>query len=340
MTAREILENEMARVYNERQLDMMIRAILKQSFEYFVARDRLPIMITGFINGLEKDQVALKDFISQLIVSGPSLEIRGAAKAYLDDILGIQTPVANPYKDLIVLGQPFADRQSFRDKLKDLLALQYNRTLAANGPRYSGRSHSRILVRHVGQKIGIGVAFVDLLRTDLRDAINDLINEMQLDVQNMKDRMGQYSNLAKGFITTLRGISQNQFVQNNTRWCIVFDHHDLAETPPERKEFAEMMIQELMENTLPNIYVVMLGLGSCQYLPQSYVANIMNVDLLRLGITDLETYVNDLHVLKNMPRLDRNAMDKEMEKVLADLTLPIMTVEGMSTMSQRLRQYF
>jgi hypothetical protein len=246
----------------------------------------------------------------------------------------------NPYKDLIVLGQPFADRQSFRDKLKDLLNSQYNRTLAANGPRYCGRSHSRILVRHVGQKIGIGVAVVDLLKTDVGEAISDLINQMQLDVKDIRDRMAQFSTQSKGFLSALRGITQNQFVQTNTRWCIVFDHHDLTETPPERKEFAELMIQELMEDTLPNIWIVMLGLGSCQYLAPNYVPNIMNVELLRLGLTDIETYINDLQVQKSSMPLDAATLQAERDKVLADLTMPLETVESMDSMSRRLRQYF
>ncbi len=340
MTPRETLENELAHAFNEEQLDGILRSVLKKPLNHLVASARLPIMITELVNALEMDQVALKMFISHLFVSGPSLEIKGAARGYLDDILGIVAPQANPYKDLIVLGQPFVDRQSFRDKLKDLLSSQYNRALAATGPRYSGRSHSRILIRHVGQKLGFRVAVVDLLKVDVGDAISYLINEMRLEVKDTRDRMAQCSTQTKGFLSVLRGIAPDHFVQNNIRWCIVFDHHDLPETPPERKEFAELMIQDLMEETLPNIWVVMLGLGSCQYLTPNYIHNIMNVEILRLGLTDIESYINDLHIQKNDRPLDLNSLQREREKVLADINFPLQTVESMDKVSRRLRQYF
>ena len=194
-------------------------------------------------------------------------------------------------------------------------------------------------MRHVGQQIGIGVLVIDLLKSDVSEIIGNLINGMQLDVRDTRDRMAQFSTQTKGFLSALRGVGQDRFQQNNIRWCIVFDHHDLAETPPDRKEFAELMIQELMEDTLPNVWVVMLGMGTCQYLPPKYVANILNVDLLRIGQTDIETYINELRIYKKEDPLEGAALATERDKVLADLTVPLETIESMDTMSSRLRQY-
>lgn len=339
MTPREMLEKEIASAYNDQQLDTLVRSVLQKPLNHIVAKASVPIMVTELMNALEREQSELIKFILQLRLNGPTLEIRGAASNYFDNIFGTVTPQVNPYKDLIVLGHPFADRQSFRDKLKALLALQYNRTLSVNGPRYCGRSHSRVLVRHVGQTIGIRVAFIDLLKTDVSDAISYLINEMQLDVKDVRDRMAQFSTQTKGFLSALRGIAQTQFLQTNTRWCIVFDHHDLLETPPERKEFAEAMIQELIENTLPNIWVIMLGLGTCQFLTTRDTYNILNVDLLPLGLTDIETYINELYIQKHNRPMEPTALQAEREKVLADLQLPLASIESMETMSLRLRQY-
>jgi hypothetical protein len=341
MTARDIFEAQLAVYFkDEQRLDAWIRSTLNKPLNNFVASASMPIMITGLLSALESDQAELLKFLAQLITYGGTSEVRGTARGYLDESMNIVSPQADPYKDLIVLGQPFADRQTFREKLKDLLNLQYNRTLAANGPRYCGRSHSRMLVRHVGQKTGVRVAVVDLLKSDVGEAVSDLINEMQLDVRDTRDRMAQFPTQTKGFLSALKGIAQSQFVQNNTRWCIVFDHHDLDETPPERKEFAEAMIRELMENTLPNIWVVMLGLGSCQYLAKNYESNIMKVDLLRLGLTDIETYINALHVQKNNQPLNPAALQVERDKVLADLTMPLQTIQSMESMALRLQQYF
>ena len=340
MTSRELLEKELAATYNDKQLDAVIRALLGIPLTHIVAIAPMPIMVTALMNNLEMDQEALKKFISHLIVSVSSPEMKGAAKEYLDEITGVVTLNEDPYQDLIVLGQPFADRQTLRAKLKDVLNTQYFRTLSANGPRYCGRSHSRILVRHVGKKIGIRVAYIDLLKTKVEDIISYLINEMQLDVKDIRDRMAQLSTQTKGFLSALRGVAQNQFVQTNTRWCVVFDHHDLVETPPERKEFAELMIEELMEDAIPNMWVVMLGLGTCQYLQQKYLPNILDVSLSQLGPTDIETYINELHLKKNNAPMDQATLDTERDKVLNGLTIPLQNIENMDTMSLRLRQYF
>lgn len=339
MTPRESLEKELAR-YNGDILDSMVRAGLGRPLNHLVAAGPVPIMITGLMNALEMDQEALKRFVSYLMVSISSLEMKGAAKGYLDAITGVTAPQQNPYMDLVVLGLPFADRQSFRAKLRTVLSSPHFRTLSANGPRYCGRSYSRILIRHVGQRIGIRVAYIDLLKTKVEDIISYLINEMQLDVRDIRDRMAQVSTQTKGFLSALRGVAQNQFVQTNTRWCVIFDHHDLTETPPERKEFAELMIEELMEDTIPNLWVVMLGLGTCEYLSRESALNIMDVPLSQLGITDIETYINDLHVQKNNQPMDQTTLHVESDKVLNGLTLPLQTRESMENMSLRLRQNF
>lgn len=338
MTPRELLEKELSR-YNAQQLDSIVRGVLGKPLNHLVADARVPIMVTGLMNALEMDQEALKKFVSHLIVSIPSSEMKGAAREYLNDITGVAAPQQNPYMDLIVLGQPFADRQTLRAKLQAVLNTPYFRTLSANGPRYCGRSHSRLLVRHVGQRIGFNVVYIDLLKTKVEDIISSLINQMQLDVKDIRDRMAQVSTQTKGFLSVLRGVAQNQFLQTNTRLCVVFDHHDLNETPPERKEFAELMIEELMEDTLPNIWVVMLGLGTCQFLQQKHLFNIMDVPLSQLGVTDIESYINDLHLQKNNQPMDQAALQTERDKVLNGLTLPLQTIDNMDTMSLRLQKY-
>ncbi len=54
---------------------------------------------------------------------------------------------------------------------------------------------------------------------------------------------------------------------------------------------------------------------------------------MRLSLTDIETYINDLHIQKNTMPLDGAKLQVEREKVLANLTLPLQTVESMERMS-------
>ena len=123
MAARQSLEKEIALVFiNDQRLDTMVRSVLQQPLNYFVPLASFPTMITGLFNEIEKEQMVLLKFLGHLINYGSTPELKGAARAYLDEQLGIVSPELDPYKDLIVLGQPFADRQSFRDKLKVLLA--------------------------------------------------------------------------------------------------------------------------------------------------------------------------------------------------------------------------
>ena len=56
MNPRDILEKEIARVFNEQQLDSIIMAVLKKPLNHIVANARLPIMISGLLNALENDQ--------------------------------------------------------------------------------------------------------------------------------------------------------------------------------------------------------------------------------------------------------------------------------------------
>jgi hypothetical protein len=338
MTVRELFEKELAR-FNKEQLESIVKPAIDERLDHITMANTIPRIVTELLNELEKDQLKIIRFLIYLKEFGPSTEIRGTAINYLGEMLGKPVQMQNPYTELIIFGEPFADRQSFRDKLKLLFNAPYNRALATNGPRYCGRSHSRILVRHVGQQIGINVVYIDLLNNTVEEIINQLINEMQLVIEK-RDPLAQDATKTKDFLARFRGISQNQFLAANTRCCIVFDHHDLAETLPAAKEFAELMIRDQLENSLRNVWVVMLGLGNCTQISPGQIARLLSVDLLRIEPADIEAYINELRVKKNQQPMDSLTLQNEKQKILNGLALPLQTIDGMMTMSERLRQYF
>ncbi len=338
MTVRELFEKELSR-FNKNQLESIVKSAIDEKLDHLTMANTIPKIVTELLNELESEQLKIIRFLIYLREFGPSTEIRGTAINYLGEWLGQPVLVQDPYTELVVFGDPFADRQSFRDKLKSLFNAQYNRALATKGPRYCGRSHSRILVRHVGQQIGVNVVYIDLLTSTVGEIIDQLVNEMQLTI-NKRDPLAQDATKTKDFLEKFRGISQNQFFPANTRCCIVFDHHDLPETLPSTREFAELMIKDQLENSLRNVWVVMLGLGTCTQISQVDISKMIAVDLLRIEPADIEAYINELHVKKNQQPMDPGALLKEKQKILDGLSLPLETLDSMTTMSARLHQYF
>jgi hypothetical protein len=63
------------------------------------------------------------------------------------------------------------------------------------------------------------------------------------------------------------------------------------------------------------------------------------VDLLRLEPSDIETYINELHLKKNLQPMDAAALQAEKQKVLDGLAIPLTTLDSMTTVYSRLYNY-
>lgn len=339
MTNRESLEKELCKL-KEGHLEQIVKSTIGERLDHISSLTKtVPLIVTDLLNYLEKEPLTQIRFLKNLKDVGYTSELKGSANNYLSEVLGEEVPVLDPYSDLIIRGEPFADRQTFREKLKVLFDLPDKRTLAAIGPRYSGRSHARILVQHVGDQVGKTYIYVDLLTSTVGEVIDQLINEMGL-VIDKRDPLAQDSTKTKDFLQRLRAISRDEFVPANKRWCIVFDHHDVPETAPSAKEFAELMIKDQLEKTLRNVWVVMLGLGTCTRISPMDIQNkIVIADLLRLEPSDIEAYLNELYVKKNQQPMDPVALQIEKQKVLDGLVIPLSTKDSLLAVYTRLYNY-
>jgi hypothetical protein len=337
MTNRESLEKELCRL-TANQLAQLVDSTIKQRLDHITLANNVPQLVFELINKLEKEGLRLILFLTNLKEAAYSSELKGSANNFLSELLGEEVQVLDPYSDLTIRGEPFADRQTFREKLRTLFENSDKRTLAATGPRYCGRSHARILVQHVGDQVGKTYIYVDLLTNTVGEVIDQLINEMGLQIEK-RDPLAQDSTKTKDFLARLRGISRDEFVPANRRWCIVFDHHDVPETAPSVKEFAELMIKDQLEKTLRNVWVVMLGLGPCTKISPMDIQNkLVTADLLRLEPSDIETYIHELHLKKNQP-LDAAALQAEKQKVLDGIDIPLTTLDSMTKVYSRLYTY-
>lgn len=331
------LEKEICSRYNLDQLDAVVKAALKESRESFAIKDNLPAVVFELFEQLEQQDKKLLRFLIFLKETTNRPELRSAIADYLNECLGVNIPESDPYAEIVTLGEPFVNRQTLKEMLRTFFTNPNKRVMGTQGVRYCGRSYARYFIQHITRKEGFDFAYIDMLNTNVREIISELINTMRLPVNDFRDRLAQASTQTKGFISALKGYAR-EFRDAGKRWCIVFDHHDLDEVTPEVKEFAEMFIQSAINQDLENIWIIVLGFGPWTILKAEVYTRILAVPTLsRIEKQDVDRFIDELIVLKS-ETLTTQQVEARKTEIFQSLILPL-NLEDMRTLCRRLRNY-
>lgn len=334
MTTREQFEAQF-RDYEMEHLELVVEKALKVKLETLVKLDGVRKTLAKLLDELEQVDLQLKDFLFYFF-NGPKA-MRNAAIEYYTERFNIPVPVTDPYTDLVIFNDAFVDRQDLRDKLKLFFNCNTHQLLSTRGPRYSGRTHSASFVKYVARKEDYQDVPIDLLDNTPDDVMDEIINQMRLPAKEFNDRMAQEERKVKTFIAALKGILTDA-PYNTKKYCLIFDHHDRDEVIPDTRKFVETLVEETAKNNYPNNFrIILVGQGSWVKFPRNLHAKVMDVPAPYLVPGDIEKYLKGL-AKQNAEDLQDEELEKRKEEVLDKLNLT--ELDGITTMSERLRKYF
>jgi hypothetical protein len=214
----------------------------------------------------------------------------------LNQIMGIESPAvgppANPFDVLIAFEEPIIDREDLRTELKRLFEDPAYSTLIVDGPRYSGRSHTWLLVRYIALERGITPFYLDVSQNPAAWPIDRvafaLLKCFGLTKDKLPDPLAQGSRLALGFGDLLLSESPSFAVQGR-RWCIVIDGLDRAGIDEAVYELVNRLISDATNLSIPNVSLVLLGKGPS--IKHNLSHRILREQVQQFGKTDVTSYL-------------------------------------------------
>lgn len=337
MPARETFEKQFA-LLNTAQIDKIIKVATGESRETFTTHRNVKDMVFNFLEAMEREPLKLISFLIYIEENINIPALKGAARGYRDLLTGAARTPGNAHEALIIWGEPFVDRTSFRESLRAFFLNPNNKILVTKGEKNTGRSHAALLVQHVAKDFGFDVIMIDLLKATIPDIVNDFISILDLPSTEFRDRMAQGSTQTKGFISAFKGQTA-KLRQDGRTWCVVFDHHDMDEVSPEVKVFAESLAIEEANNRLDNGFVVFLGHGTWIDFPPNLLFKLMAVNCPHLEHSDIESYIRALAQSKMEEAVTEAEIQSRKEAVFKNLQTPL-TKRCLTEMANRLRMYF
>jgi hypothetical protein len=313
----------LCRAYERAQLDSVVRASLGHSLEYYAIGSDLPTIVDKLLDDLEKRPQELFPFLFRIRQTTRRPELRSAIDGYLQ----ISNLDGNIYEALVVLDEPFVDRHIFRQRLRELFETPNRRVLVLRGGRVVGKSHSRWLIQHVSENIGIDMVYVDLLGNTVDDIVGQLINDMNLPPREFRDRLAQVSTISKGFVSALRGFSRRMQEQH---WCLVLDGYDRAEVTDDVRSLVDVLLYEVARVQMNPIWLVLLGYGA---LPHDLRFHVIEEEVLPIAKPDVERFLRDLAASLHKTGATTTTI---CDSIFNGLQHPL-DEQGMTTMITRLR---
>jgi hypothetical protein len=283
--ARGNLVDVIARTYTLKQLDALVHRALGQPLEYYAIAPDLQTVVDKLIAELEQRPADLATLLFKLREWVPPPPLRAA----IDRYYGIAS-TEMPYEALVVLDEPFVNRQLLRGKLNDLFHQPNRRVLVVRGPRAAGKSHSRWLIEHVSRSEGVETVYLQLKDNTLEDIVSQLINELNLPPKEFRDRLAQFATVTKGFVSALRGSSRA--MPPGQRWCLIFDSHDYDSVPKESRDFVDALMGDVANVQMPPIWMVVLGHRPSQTVQPS--ARVIADEVVPMTSPEVERFLSDL----------------------------------------------
>jgi hypothetical protein len=315
------------RFYNLAQLNAIVQKALNQPLEYFANGGTYPVLVDKLLADLELRPDDRDTFLAVLKVATTRSEVRGAINAYY----GVP-PDPDPYDSLRPLDEPFVNRQNSREKLRSLFRSPNRRALVIRGPKASGKSHSHWLIEYVARSEGIEPVLVQLRGATLDDVVTQIINDLQLPVQEFRDRQAQASTQTKGFISAFRGWTKT--LPPLTRWCLLFDNHDDESVDAAVSGFVDALLSEVADFTMPPVFVIVLGHRTIPRPGAATAKRAVTDDILQMTQPDVERFLQQL-ATQNGAALQPGESTTLAASVFENLVSPL-DHDGMTTLSGRL----
>jgi hypothetical protein len=285
--ARHRLVDAIAKLYSVAQLGSIVLRFLNHPLEHYVALADKPTMVEKLLTALERETDDRDTFLAKL------RETEMRLRALIDAYYGVPTdPIA--YEALLVLDEPFVDRQISRDKLRELFQKVNRRALVVRGPRAAGKTHSRWLIEHIARSEGIEPVFVQLRDNTIEDVVGQIINDLSLPAKDFRDRLAQASTMTKGFVSALRGSARQMTAEQ--RWCLIFDSHDYDTVDKALRDFVDALLSEVVDVQMKSIWMVVLGHHAAVSTVGSATpsARLITDTILPLTPPDVEKYLEQL----------------------------------------------
>jgi hypothetical protein len=328
---RDKLVKVIASMYTLAQLNTFVRKALDRGLEYYAVAPDLLTTVDRLIEELERTP----DDLETLLVKLRVWEMRPALRAAIDAYYGAPD-AEDPYDALLILSEPFVNRQISRNKLRNLFQSQNRRALVIRGPRASGKSYSRWLIEQVARSEGIEPVFVELKDNVLEDIVGQIINDLSLPPQEFRDRLAQASTMTKGFISAVRGSARK--MEPGVRWCLIFDSHDYDTVAQATRNFVDELLAEVANKQMPPIWMVVLGHHPAPSGggPTAPLARLITDDILQVSQPDIEKFFQQLSDQRGLALAPgrSSALTADIFKGLQ----PPLDHLGMQTLAERLRE--
>ena len=317
-----------SRAYDIDQFDSLVRALLRQGLAFYASTKLpMPTIVDQLLSALERQgEPVLVDFLIKVREVTHRPELRAA----VDDFLATATVSANSYQALVVFGEPIVDRHLLRKHLQ-VLFTGNKRLLVVRGEKTPGKSHSRWLIQHVAQSQGFELVYCDLVGNSVDEIVGQIINDMSLPPQDFRDRLAQFSTVAKGFISALRGYSRKQPLQHQ-QWCLVFDGYDREQVAESIRELVGPLVQDIANFGMPPISVILLGYRGTAL--SKVMARALEEEIQPLTEADVEKFFDDLRKCDQF--CPQRSSAKMRKSVFDGLSLPLNS-DGMYQIASRIR---
>lgn len=333
--------NELGR-FSVAQLSIFVFSVCQSPLESFVGTNTdTKSIVTRLLLELRNAEKE-KLFLDKISETAGNMELTQAINDYFGRI-------STGLSDALVVmnSRPFVDRKFLRPALDKLFDTQNNfyRILIVKGGRYTGRSHSHLLIQHLAQTRGFLVKKIDLLDSRLRPLkIEDIIlkftnmMEMNTGASILRDNLALASTKSIG----LADYIVNWLSSNNggalRDWCFVFDNYDKDEVLPECREFVDELMNVIAGNNINNAWLVILGRDPNTFpIFTNLNASTLYELIVPLTPTDVKTYIKDFAMSKNQFLLPHNLI-LLFDAMIEGLTFPL-NKEHMGELESRLTNY-
>lgn len=337
----EVIINELSR-FTVGQLEVFVYSVCQTSLASYVGINTSTKSIVSKLLIELKNAGTEEMFLDKISDTAGNMELTHAVNDYFGRI-------GSGYVDALVVMncRPFIDRQLLRPALKNLFDTQNNfyRILIVKGSRYTGRSHSHLLIQHLSQTRGFLVKKIDLLDSQLRPLkIEDLIlkfanlMEMTTGASILRDNLALASTRSIG----LADYIVSWLASNNggalRHWCFVFDNYDKDEVLPECREFVDNLMNEIVGNNINNAWLVILGRDPDTFpIFPNLKASTLIEEIDPLTPEDIKKYIADFALSKNQLLLDQNLVLLH-DAIIDGLKFPL-NKEHLGELEARLTNY-
>ena len=260
MPTREVLTKQLNKL-TKSQINTYLQSVFNESLEDFVGTDvSRPTIVSDLLTKLVATQKETA-FLEKISDNAGNMELTQAINDYLGRIS------TGMYDALVVMnGRPFVDRHNLRPALSKLFntVQNYYRILMVNGSRFTGRSHSHLLIQHLAQAKRFLVKKIDLFDSarlrplSIEDIISKCLTIMEFPngYTTLKDSEALPSTKATrlaDFVVNWLSLNTGGSLRD---WCFVFDSYDRDEVLTECREFVNDFMNGIVDNNLTNVWAV------------------------------------------------------------------------------------